>query len=356
MATIDTRKSNDGQITYRVRVRIKGHSTQTATFTKLSDARKWAHITEGAVLQDKHFPGNESKKHCMSEVIDRYIAEVLPRKAASSIHNQTLQLKWWKSQIGHILLSDISPRRIGECRNSLIKVHKANSTVNRKLSALSHVFTIAVNEWEWLDDSPMRKVSKLRENKGRVRFLSVEERTSLLEQCKVSKNTFLHTIVVLALSTGWRKNELLSLEWRDVDLKRNTLTFRETKNGETRAVPLTGYALEVLKSHAKVRRIYTALVFHSSIWIKYNIRQSWEYAVKRAGITNFHFHDLRHSYASYLAMNGASLLEIAELLGHKTLAMVKRYAHLTEAHTRSIVERIDRPVFEKESRIKNTMH
>src|SRR4030095_5027147 len=176
MATIDTRQSNDGRITYRVRVRVKGHSTQTATFSKLADARKWAHITEGAVLQDKHFPGNESKKHTMSEVIYRYIAEVLPRKAASSIHNQTLQFKWWKSQIGHILLSDISPRRIGECRNSLIKAHKANSTVNRKLSALSHVFTIAVNEWEWLDDSPMRKVSKLRENKGRVRFLSVEER------------------------------------------------------------------------------------------------------------------------------------------------------------------------------------
>jgi hypothetical protein len=74
MATIDTRKSNDGQITYRVRVRIKGHATQTATFSKLADARKWAHITEGAVLQDKHFPGNESKKHTMSEVIDRYVS------------------------------------------------------------------------------------------------------------------------------------------------------------------------------------------------------------------------------------------------------------------------------------------
>ena len=90
-------------------------------------------------------------------------------------------------------------------------------------------------------------------------------------------------------------------------------------------------------------------MFPSSTGRKSNIRQSWEYAVKRAGITNFHFHDLRHSYASYLAMNGASLLEIAELLGHKTLAMVKRYAHLTEAHTKSVVERMNKAVFEKES-------
>ena len=349
MATIDTRQSNDGQITYRVRVRIKGHATQTATFSKLADARKWASITEGAVFHEKRFPGNEAKKHTMSEGIDRYMTEVLPRKAASSSHNQTFQLKWWKSAIGHNVLAEVSSSLIAQQRDRLRQSGKSNATVNRYLSALSHVLSITVREWEWLDDSPMRKVSKLRENKGRVRFLSVEERQSLLEQCKASRNTSLHTVVVLALSTGGRKNELLSLEWRDVDLKRNILTFRETKNGETRAVPLTGYALEVLKSHAKVRRIDTALVFPSSTGRKSNIRQSWEYAVKRAGITNFHFHDLRHSYASYLAMNGASLLEIAELLGHKTLAMVKRYAHLTEAHTKSVVERMNKAVFEKES-------
>ena len=351
MATIDTRQSNDGQTTYRVRVRIKGHSTQTATFSKLSEAKKWASITEGAVLQDQHFPSNESKKHAMREVIDRYLEEVLPRKSKNTIYNQTLQLKWWSTQIGHVLLSDISPRLIGECRDKLLKAHKANSTINRKLSVLSHVFTIAVNEWEWIDDSPMRKVSKPKEPRGRVRFLSDEERKCLLAECRVSKNTSLYTIVVLALSTGGRRNELLSLEWRDVDLKRHTLTFRDTKNGETRSVPLVGYGLDVLKGYAKVRRIDTPLVFPNEQGKQANIRQSWGNAVSRANVADFHFHDLRHSFASYLAMNGASLLEIAELLGHKTLAMVKRYAHLTEAHTKSVVERMNRAVFEKESMI-----
>ena len=82
-----------------------------------------------------------------------------------------------------------------------------------------------------------------------------------------------------------------------------------------------------------------------------SVRAAWEYCLKRANVPNFCFHDIRHSYASYLAMNGASLLEIAEILGHHTLQMVKRYAHLTEAHTRSVVERMNRAVFEKESMI-----
>src|SRR5205807_3794219 len=126
---------------------------------------------------------------------------------------------------------------------------------------LSHAFTMAVREWQWCDDNPVCKVRKLKEPRGRVRFLSEEERQRLLESCQVSSNPYLHTIVVLALSTGARRGELLSLHWRDVDLKRGMLTFRETKNGETHSVPLTGYALDVFTKHAKVRRLDTTLVF-----------------------------------------------------------------------------------------------
>ena len=204
----------------------------------------------------------------------------------------------------------------------------------------------------------MVNVSKLREPKGRVRFLSDEERELLLQLCKESHNPYLYTIVVLDLSTGARKGELLKLHWKDVDMKRHTVTFRDTKNGETRSAPLTGYALEVLKAHARIRRIDTPLVFPSpsDFMTPYSINDAWKYTVRRAKSVNFHFHDLRHTFASYLAMNGASLLEIAELLGHKILNMVKRYAHLTEAHTKSVVKRMSRAVFEKESSIKNTMN
>src|SRR5262249_21977397 len=209
-----------------------------------------------------------------------------------------------------------------------------NGTVNRYLAVLSHAFTIAVREWQWCADNPVRKVSKSKEPRGRVRFLSEDERQRLLESCQVSRNSSLYTLVVLALSTGARRGELLSLHWSDVDLKRGMLTFCKTKNGETRAVPLTGYALDVLAHHTKIRRHNTTLVFPDRTGRRpVGIREAFEYAVKRAEIANFKFHDLRHTFASYLAMNGATLAEIAEVLGHKTLAMVKRYAHLSEAHT-----------------------
>ena len=192
----------------------------------------------------------------------------------------------------------------------------------------------------------MRKVSKPKQPRGRVCFLSDEERTRLLAACQASRNPHLYLVVVLALSCGARKGELVSLRWPDVDLKRATLTFQHTKNGERRTVPLTGQALHLMRHHAKVRCLDTLLVFPNDQGKRFfRFREAFENAVKRAGIVDFHFHDLRHTAASYLAMNGASLHEIAEVLGHKTLAMVKRYAHLSEAHTRGVMKCMNRAVF-----------
>ncbi len=151
---------------------------------------------------------------------------------------------------------------------------------------------------------------------------------------KASRNPYLYTVVVLALSTGARRGELLGLQWSDIDLKRGALIFRETKNGQVRTVPLTGKALELLSQSRG-----TGLVFPTGI------REAFESALRRAGIGNFRFHDLRHTFASYLAMSGASLSELAEALGHKTLSMVKRYTHLTEGHTRQVVARMNTAIF-----------
>jgi integrase len=142
----------------------------------------------------------------------------------------------------------------------------------------------------------------------------------LLEACKQSKSPYLYLAVVLALSTGARKMEILTLRWQDVDLKRGVIMLHKTKNRERRALPLTGYALELMRQHGKVRRIGSDLVFAAGQdgQKPADIGLAWERAKRRAGITDFRFHDLRHTAASYLAMNGASLAEIAEILGHKT--------------------------------------
>ena len=285
----------------------------------------------------------------MSDLVDRYITDVLPNKRPSTAYNQHYQLRWWKAQLGHYTLADVTPALLVEYRDKLARNkarRQSGATVNRWLAVLSHCFTMAVQEWQWCDDNPVRTISKPREPRGRVRFLSDQERYQLLEASQASRNPYLYTIVVLALATGARRGELLGLQWPDVDMKRGTLTFHETKNGERRAVPLTGQALTLLHQHAKVRRLDTTLVFpNSSGGRPLGIREAFEGAVERAGITDFRFHDLRHTAASYLAMSGASLAETAEVLGHKTLAMVKRYAHLSEAHTRGVVERMNRAVF-----------
>ena len=357
MATIIRRKSKDGKLTYLVRIRRKGSVAQTATFHSLKDAKKYAQIMEGAILEGRHFHVKEATKHTLGDMIERYTREILPHKKKNTIVNQKQQLQWWDAHLGHKMLSDITPRLIAEYKDILIQEYKANSTVRRYLSALSHMYTVGIREWNWVEDNPVLKINKPKEPRGRVRFLSEGEKDRLLQSCKESRNPYLYTVVVLSLSIGGRKNELMTLEWRDIDFKRNTITFRDTKNDETRSVPLTGYAQEVFMQHAKIRRLNTNLIFPNSTGSHaLSIREAFTNAIERADIQDFHFHDLRHTFASYLAMNGASLLEIAELLGHKTLAMVKRYAHLTEAHTKNVVERMNRVVFEKESMIKSTMN
>jgi integrase len=262
---------------------------------------------------------------------------------------QTLQLTWWRNQLGMYVLADLTPALIAEYRDKLAygnDTPRANSTVNRYLAALSHAFTVAVKEWNWLDDSPMRKVRKPKEPRGRVRFLSDDERTRLLKACQESRNPYLYTVVVIGLSTGAQKMEILGLRWSDVDLHRACLILHDTKNWDRRVLPLTGYALELIQKHAMTRRTDTTLVFPDSTGRKpLSIRDAWENAVKRAAIENFHFHDLRHSAASYMLMNGASLAEIGEILGHRTPQMTKRYAHLSESYSRSVVARMNQAIF-----------
>lgn len=354
MANIQERKTQDGKTTYRVQVRLKGYPAQTATFSRITDARKWIQQVESAIRDGRHFKTAEAKKHTLGEMVDRYIREGIPDKKKNG-KKQKAQLTWWKEQLGAYLLSDITPALIAEYRDILLKgityrhTERSPATVVRYLAVLSHAFSIACKEWGWIDDSPLRKVTKPREARGRVRFLDQDERARLLQACRESKNPYIYIIVVLALSTGMRYSEILNLTWRDVDLTRRKITLHETKNGERRVIPLAGHALELLTQHALKRQIDTVLLFPSQRGQKpqkvINFRGSWETALKQADIKDFRFHDLRHSCASYLAMNQASIASIAEILGHKTLSMVKRYSHLSECHTAGVIEKMNEKIF-----------
>jgi integrase len=357
VANIESRRAENGSISYRVKVRLKGHSTESATFERLTDARRWAQATEAAMRDGRHFRTAEAKRHTLADLVDRFVCEVLPHKPKNA-SNTKLHLLFWKGKLGHLVLADLNAAAIVQVRNELMvtvtrrKRSMSPSTVVRYMAALSHALNIAVKDWGWLEDSPMRKVSKPREPRGRERFLSNDERAALLAACKESTSRFLYPVVVLAVSTGMRSGEMLSLRWPQVDLKRGQILLHDTKNDASRAVPLAGHALELIDELSKVRRIDTDLLFPGRDAKRpVDLKKPWSTAVRKAKLVNFRFHDLRHSAASYLAMNGASSIEIAAVLGHKTLQMVKRYSHLGNSHTSTVVTAMNEKIFGRQANV-----
>ena len=369
MATIRKRTSATDTVSYHVQIRLKGYQTQTESFSRLTDAKKWAASTESAILEGRHFKTRESKKHTLADAIERYQQDTLPvRFTKKEQATRRHILGWWSDNLGHHVLGDLTPALFAECRDVLIKTPSrrkpghtlSGDTIKRYFLTINAVLKTCVVDWAWMEQSPLRdgRVELPSIPKGRIRFLDDNERNRLLDACKTSDQPWLYLAIILAISTGMRQGELMNLYWKApdippeqtawgvVEIHRSTIVLHQTKNGERRQVPLTGRALELLKQHAKVRRLDTDLLFpgkNSSKPISFN--RPWINALKRAEINDFCWHDLRHCTASYLAMNGASLAEIAEVLGHKTLQMVKRYAHLSEAHTSKVVESMNNKIF-----------
>ncbi|MFH0882978.1 MAG: site-specific integrase, partial [bacterium] len=284
MAAIQKRILQDGSIRFRVQVRVKGARQETATFERRTDAKHWAQITEARIREGKHFANSEAKRHSVSEMATRYIEQVLPDYRDVAKPKQ--HLLWWKKQIGECLLSDLTPALIVEHREKLCKEGKANSTANHYVVSLSRALTVALRDWGWLEDSPARKVKKLREPRGRVRFLDDDERKRLLDECKASKNTDLYLAVVLALSTGARKAETWELTWDQVDFKHKRIILHDTKNNERRSLPLQHLAYQLLEEKSRIRRLDTNLIFPSPSNPEKAIdfRRAWEEALERAEI------------------------------------------------------------------------
>lgn len=377
MAVIRERKSASGVKSYHVQVRIRGFPPQTQTFKSKTLAKEWAALTETDLKAGRLLPRVIAERHTVSDLLTRYRKEVLPLKKAKFIRDQTVHLDWWEAKLGRYSLAQLNSNVIGQARIALstepigkksVKVQtkdakgntvtktvqedrvRAPATVVRYMGALSHALNTAVNEWAWIDKSPMIGVRKPKVDNERRRFLSDEEIQRVLTEAKGSENRFLYTVVLLALSTGMRLTEIMSLRWRNVLVEDGAdmglLVMEKTKNGDARTSPLAEDAFKavmVLRDKAKQdnadRLPANQLLFPSDTVENkpVEIRKAWETCRKRAELDDFRFHDLRHTAGSLLAMSGASTREIAEVLGHKTMAMAKRYSHLTQKHLGSVV-------------------
>jgi len=222
---------------------------------------------------------------------------------------------------------------------------RSGSTLNRYLTALAALFTWARKNrvLPRTHESPTRHTDKAPEGRGRVRFLTDAERGRLLSACRQSPWPRLYLLVLMAITTGARRGELLGLQWRDVDLDRAEATLHDTKNGDRRLLILIPPVIAELEKFAPTdAHTSTALVFRSRLRPSqpYASAKAFNEAVQAADIKNFRFHDCRHCTASYLAQNGASLLEIADTLGHRQLRMVQRYAHLNTDSRRRLMGRV----------------
>ena len=377
MAVIRERKSASGVKSYHVQVRIRGFPPQTQTFKSKTLAKEWAALTETDLKAGRLLPRVIAERYTVSDLLTRYRKEVLPLKKAKFIRDQTVHLDWWEAKLGRYSLAQLNSNVIGQARIALstesigkksVKVQtkdakgntitktvqedrvRAPATVVRYMGALSHALNTAVNEWGWIDKSPMIGVRKPKVDNERRRFLSDEEIQRVLTEAKGSENRFLYTVVLLALSTGMRLTEIMSLRWRNVlvedGAEMGLLVMEKTKNGDARTSPLAEDAFKavmVLRDKAKkdnADRVPANQLLFPSDTVEnkpVEIRKAWETCRKRAELDDFRFHDLRHTAGSLLAMSGASTREIAEVLGHKTMAMAKRYSHLTQKHLGSVV-------------------
>jgi len=351
MASIQARKGVDEhgkqRTHYRVQVRLRGFPPVGATFERKTDAKEWAQATEAAMRDGTYFPQREAKRRTVRDLVTRQLDSVRTRRPHDHERQQWL-LGWWREQLGEYALAQVTPALIAKQRDELLK-SRSPATVNRYLAALSKAFSNAVREWHWVHENPVRRVAKETEPQGRVRFLSDAERAALLSGCRQSELPELHLIVLLALTTGMRRGELLGLRWPDVDLERRLIVLNKTKNRERRSVPIVPEVVALLREHAKVRRLDSDLLFPGNGSRPMDIDRAWYVAVRAAEIKELRFHELRHTAASYLAMSGATTAELAAVLGHKTLAMVKRYAHLSDQHTEAVLERMTDKFFRRAS-------
>ncbi|MCX7100543.1 MAG: site-specific integrase [Methylobacter sp.] len=283
MATITKRLTAEGKPYYTAQIRLKGYPAQTATFPRITEAKKWVTVTEAAIKEGRHFKTSEAKKHTLGDAIDRYVVDIATGKfKPHELEKRIPILNWWKSQIGYCLLSDLSIKDFAACRDTLITQGNkgkplAAATIKRHFLSISHVLKICQLEWHWLEQNPMKDgiIELPKPPRGIVRFLDDEELARLSIACKSSLNNLLYPAFILSVSTGMRQAETMNLYWREpvtpplytawgvVNLADNCIILHQTKNDNRRRVPLAGNALIELQKLAKVQRLDTRLVFPS---------------------------------------------------------------------------------------------
>jgi integrase len=283
-------------------------------------------------------------RHLLADVITEYLSGT--RSIKRSWKDDQRYGAVWKARFGGRALDDIYPAELDRLRvqrlegttgDNCDKRAVSPATVNREFAFLRRVLNVAIRDGK-VNSNPVAKLKALREPSGRVRYLTDDEEQRLMKALPDDESRDRITVL---LHTGFRRSEFLGLRWRDVDFKAGVLTIPRSKNGESRHVPMTSMVRSILSRRPRPLDA-TALVFPNSEgnrdlrWTRKTIPK----ALRAGQVTGFRFHDLRHTFASRLAMEGVELMAIRELMGHKSMAMTLRYSHLSPGHRRAAIERL----------------
>jgi integrase len=332
MATI--RKLPSGKV--NVQVRREGHPPLTGTFPNRTEANAWARRIEGDIDQGKHY--GYSRVRTLADAIDAFKAVKATIKTAD---DRNRHLTWWREAFGKRKLFHFTADLVDQGREQLAieniepdekkpPRYRSPQTVRHYLMSLSACMDYARRKKRWIERNPVSDVDAPPVSAGRIRWLAPDERKRLLAACAKSGNPDLGLVVRIALASGARQAEITHLRWRMLDLAHECAFLPTSKTGEPRVMPLPGEVADALRARAKVRQLGSDLVFPSpddpnrprNIW------QAWDVARKLAKLPDFRFHDLRHTAATEMLRAGVDSRIVATVFGHRSLNMMRRYAHV----------------------------
>lgn len=300
-------------------VRRKGYPSQAKTFDLKKDAEKWARQQERLIDAGQWVDRTEAEQTTLSALLDRYQREVSNTKRGKDAEQYRIE-QFKRSSLAKYSPAAITSQLVAEWRDNRLK-EVQSGTVLRELQLLGHLFTVAIQEWGIaLHSNPVALVRKPTPGKARERVLTDNQRSALVVACGQCANPWVKPVVIFALETATRRGELLNLTWGDVDLERATAKV-SGKTG-SRTIPLSPACISMLRG---LPRSLDGRVFPVTIE---TLKQAYERAVKRAGIADFTFHDLRHDALTRLAKLGFNVLELRAISGHTTANMLQRYVSI----------------------------
>ena len=322
MAGFYEQVDQDGnRIGWQAKIRKKGHPVQTKVFRTKADAQAWARSVENEMDRGVFVSRKEAENTTLAEALDRYSKEVSALKKGA-IQEISIIGKVKESPLSHMYLAAIQGKDIAKYRDAMLADSYSPITIKRRLSIISHLFTVADKEWG-MDglSNPVQRVSVQKPNNARNRRLVGDEEERLLVAAQ-EYGAPLPSIIRFAMETAMRRGEIATMLWRHVDMRACVLLVPDSKTGDPRRVPLSSRALAVLD--ALPRRM------DGEVWgvRADSITQAFDRVCKRATIEDLRFHDLRHEATSRLFEKGLNPMQVAAITGHKTLQMLKRYTHL----------------------------